>query len=102
MTNDHHTRISELEQNVRILAESAQRDQNWQIDKRIPIATILGMLFQTVAVVWWAATIDGRVTALEQRANKTDPLLERVIRMEVTISNVERTLSEVKNKLERH
>ena len=39
--------------------------EHWHLDKRVPISLIATMLAQTVAIVWWASSIDNRVTQLE-------------------------------------
>lgn len=42
---------------------SALDDQAWHLDKRIPIALIAATVAQTVALVWWAATLSSQVSA---------------------------------------
>lgn len=37
-------------------------DEPWHWDKRVPIALILAILGQTVAAVWWAASLAAQVT----------------------------------------
>lgn len=37
----------------------------WHLDKRVPIALIVTIVAQTVAVVWWASGVDHRVAAVE-------------------------------------
>lgn len=44
----------------------------WRVDRHIPLATILAIMAQTVAIVWWASGIDHRVGALETFAGKTE------------------------------
>lgn len=44
----------------------AHADQ-WHLDKRVPIALIFAILAQTVAGVWWAATLQGTVNELSRR-----------------------------------
>ncbi len=43
-----------------------QKDQ-WHLDKRVPIALIFAILAQTIAGVWWAATLQGTVDDLSRR-----------------------------------
>lgn len=38
----------------------------WHLDKRVPIVIIVTILFQTMGVVWWAATTSVRVEALTE------------------------------------
>jgi TolA-binding protein len=36
-------------------------DTSWHLDKRVPISLILALLVQTAGMVWWAASLSGRV-----------------------------------------
>ena len=91
----------------------------WHLDRRVPIAMIFAILCQTVGVVWWAATIDARTTALTQvtarnavriqrawdRMNadgdKVTVTAERVAKMEGTLEHVARQLDRVLDKLDK-
>jgi TolA-binding protein len=39
----------------------AVASDDWHLDKRVPITLILALLAQTAGMVWWAASISGRV-----------------------------------------
>ncbi len=39
----------------------------WHLDKRIPVALILGIMAQTVVIGAWVGSIQSRVTAIESR-----------------------------------
>ena len=41
-------------------------DRHWTVDRHIPLALIMAILFQTAVGVWWAATMQARVNALEK------------------------------------
>jgi hypothetical protein len=45
-------------------------DLQWHLDKRIPIATILAILGQAIALGWMASSMDSRIAALERYANE--------------------------------
>ncbi len=50
-------------------------DQNdseakWHFDKRIPIAMLIAILSQAIALGWLASSMDGRIAALEVYANE--------------------------------
>lgn len=47
----------------------------WHLDKRVPLALILALLLQTVSAVWWAATIDSRVSNNEGTLSRLDSRL---------------------------
>lgn len=46
--------------------DQGHKDQ-WHLDKRVPIALIFAILAQTIAGVWWAATLQGTVNELSRR-----------------------------------
>jgi TolA-binding protein len=41
--------------------ETVVSDTSWHLDKRVPISLILALLVQTAGMVWWAASLSGRV-----------------------------------------
>lgn len=49
----------------------------WHLDKRVPIALIAAIVVQTVAIVWWAASIDARVGTTERRVERIETTIER-------------------------
>jgi hypothetical protein len=54
-------------------------DSGWHLDKRVPIAIVLAIFFQTAGIVWFAATLENRVAQLEasqaHRADERDRLI---------------------------
>lgn len=53
---------------MRLPARKAMTDDSpmhWSVDKRVPLALIITILFQTGVAVWWASSITGRVATLE-------------------------------------
>lgn len=94
-----------------------RRRQAWHLDKKVPIALFAMLFLQTVAVVWWAAAIDGatrenakallamiqRVSEAESRERDGTKLVERVVRVETILENVQHTVNRIDNALdERH
>lgn len=85
--------------------------EDWHLDKRVPLALVGTILFQTFALGMWAATISGRVAALEQ-ANEAraalaiqdnqirTQMLERMARIESDGSYTRKTLDEVRTWLQ--
>ena len=47
-------------------------DKHWHIDRRVPIALLVGIVVQTFAIGWWAAGISERLTAVERDQAKAD------------------------------
>lgn len=59
--------------------------EGWHLDRRIPAALIVAIGMQTVAGVWWAASINGRVDnhearigLIEQRQDETRLAIPRI------------------------
>jgi hypothetical protein len=76
-------------------------DYKWHLDKKVPVALIATLAVQTVAIVWWAASLSQRVDALEHNAVAAVPRLESVIRLETKVDVINSTLQELKNLINR-
>ncbi len=74
-------------------------DNNWHLDKRVPIALIVTLIGNIVVTSWWAATASEKLASLERRVDMSAPLADRMTRVETKIENVQDTLSEVKTML---
>ena len=68
-------------------------EESWHLDKKVPISLIVLILVQTSAFIWWAATMDTRVTQLEaSRANASqqeDLLQIQANQVNTRLSNLE-------------
>ena len=42
-------------------------DEQWHLDKRVPIALILAILIQSGSAIWWASTMSERMNQVERR-----------------------------------
>jgi hypothetical protein len=44
------------------------KDSNkWHVGKEIPLAMIFALLFQTAGVIWWAASLSGKIDNLTEQ-----------------------------------
>jgi hypothetical protein len=43
------------------------QDAHWRIDKKVPIALLVGLVAQAAAGVWFAAALQGQVTSHDRR-----------------------------------
>jgi hypothetical protein len=68
---------------------------SWMIDRRIPIVLILTLFLQTGAAFWWASAVNSRVQQLEERTVAISSLVERMVRVEVRLDNVNDKLAEI-------
>ena len=76
-------------------------DSNWHLDKKVPIAMIMAIVFQTGGMVWWAASASERINALERKAEVAAPQAERLARVETNIESVKDGVLEIKAILRR-
>jgi hypothetical protein len=72
-------------------------DSSWHFDKRVPIAIVFSIFCQTAGVVWWGATTNERLSALERKVEMTAPQADRLTRVEVNIEAIKDSLTEIKN-----
>lgn len=66
--------------------------EHWHLDKKIPIALILTLVFQTLAAVWWASGMDRRMTVAELELQKRGGWMEQKDREEVDLARVIQSL----------
>lgn len=83
----------------------AENDDNtvegWHLDKRIPITLIIAIVLQTVAVVWWGARLDQRVTQLELTSSSRAEFSDRITRQETLMESVQDTTRRIETKVDR-
>lgn len=86
-----------------------RRQQAWHLDKRVPIALFAMLFMQTGAAVWWASEINSasreqaklllslsqRLSEVESRERDATKLVERVVRVETIVENVQRTVNRI-------
>lgn len=46
------------------------RGERWHVGKEIPIAVIVVLLVQTAGIVWWAATVSGKLDMVAAQVNE--------------------------------
>lgn len=77
------------------MADQARRftDNQWHLDKRVPVALIVTLLAQGCIAIWWAAgqdaavaNLNGRVAALE---NRNDKIADQMRAIENRLARVE-------------
>lgn len=61
---------------------------SWHLDKRVPISLILAIAIQTVTIVWWASSMESRVTQNTDRLTRTATEVAEV-RAKLTVADVQ-------------
>lgn len=76
-------------------------EDQWHLDKRVPISLILAIVAQTGAALWWASATNQRVSELEKFVLSRVTLPDRVTRLEVIAEQLPKTLDRIEGKLDR-
>ena len=77
-----------------------REDRAWHLDKKVPIALIVAIFAQTGGMIWWASSLNQRVSSLEQSqavtASSAPLQSDRLARVEVKVETVQRDVTEIK------
>ena len=76
-------------------------DNKWHLDKKVPVAMIIAIIFQTGIFVWWMASLAERVNSLERTRDASAPQGDRITRVEVRLENVQAGIEEIKRLIRR-
>ena len=75
--------------------------EQWHLDKKVPIAIILALMAQTAGAIWWASAMSQRVTALEAKENAAATVApiqsDRLTRVETKVETIQRDVTEIKS-----
>lgn len=71
--------------------------EQWHLDKKIPIALILTLIFQTSAAIWWASGMDRRMSVAEAELQARRSWMEQKDREEVNLARVIQNLDSTMN-----
>lgn len=85
----------------------------WHLDKRIPLAIIMGFVLQTGALFYWGGKMEQRVTTLESRSmqceekhlaneNEMSSLAESAVEIKTHLQYMRIHISDIKKSLEHH
>ncbi|KZK76474.1 hypothetical protein PsW64_05203 [Pseudovibrio sp. W64] len=83
------------------MAMQEQTLSGWRLGKEIPVGLMFTVILQFIGFVWWAASVNERVTALERYASQSSAMVERVTRVETLVESVEKRLENIERKLDR-
>lgn len=68
----------------------------WTIDRKVPLALVITLLFQTGGAFWWASSLNSRVATLEDRMTASAPQGDRLTRVEVKVESALDGIAEIK------
>ena len=83
------------------------QEEHWTLDKKVPISLIGAVMFQFAIFIWSASAFNSRVENLERSSEKTvqfttssasetQIVKDRVLKVEITIANINDKLEEIK------
>lgn len=79
-------------------------DAHWHLDKRVPVALLVGLLAQGGAGVWWAGTANERLSQVERRlegfASRSEALQSEVNEQGVALAVVAARLDDTNRNLD--
>lgn len=81
--------------------EDPAMGSDWHLDKRVPIALIVTIFLQSMAAVWWAASMQARMDGLESMMLAQASTESRLVRVEQMTTMQARSLERIENKLDR-
>jgi hypothetical protein len=76
-------------------------DDQWHLDKKVPLALIITIVGQTVVAAWGASNLWTRVGELERQMQTAAPQFERIIRLETKVDGISGSLAEIKMLIDR-
>lgn len=71
-------------------------DNQWHLDKKVPLALIMTIVGQTIVAAWGASNLWTRVAELERQMQAAAPQFERIIRLEAKVDGITGSLAEIK------
>ena len=79
--------------------------EGWHLDKRVPVAIILGLVMQAAGFGWWAATLDQRVSVAERNITRleaqTDALTNLAQVQAVQLGRIEENINAMRQDIGR-
>ena len=66
-------------------------EQQWHLDKRVPIALILAIIIQVAGAVYWASKMESRIEANTTRIETVDRDMTRLTRQMTTMAEASNT-----------
>lgn len=75
--------------------------QHWALDKRVPLALIITIIFQTFGFAYFMGQLANRVENLEARVAELSPNGNRLTRVETQLTAIGNTLNRLERTLDK-
>lgn len=80
-------------------------DNEWHLDKKVPIGLLAMIIIQTITLVYvgtaWKSDIDSRIVALEKSEAVNQPNGNRITVLEQKFEFISQTLTRIERKLDK-
>jgi len=105
----------------KVIAETTSRRSDWGVERRIPVALIAAVIFQTMFFVWGAASLSTEVQhntkviaelekRMEKNGAKMDLIKDRIntefvakqVKLEIKVQSIESRLDEIEDHISGH
>jgi hypothetical protein len=75
--------------------------RRFELERRIPLALLFGLLLQTGGVLFWAGAAAERISEAERQTRSHASVIERVVRLEAEVMAQHEMLARIESKLDR-
>ena len=69
-------------------------DEQWHLDKRIPVALIMSIMMGYAGGIWFMSSLDNRVTMLEKGADQRLQMPADIAVMKYQLDRIEKSIKE--------
>lgn len=83
------------------MGDNGGKRENWHLDKRVPIAIILTIAFQTFTATWFAATAMARLANAEEWIKENKQFVQQLPVIQNDISYIKAGLQRIEVKIDR-
>ena len=83
----------------------AYQKEQWHLDKRVPVAIIFAIFMQTTGAIWWASSIQSRVstneTSIARLTDSSEDLRDAVHEQAIQLGRIEEQITGLRADIQR-
>ena len=83
----------------------AYQKEQWHLDKRVPVAIIFAIFMQTAGAIWWASSIQNRVSTNENSiarlTDSSEDLRDAVHEQAIQLGRIEEQITGLRADIQR-